>query len=104
MKLKPGMRLRSQVDGTEVIVVRSPADDLGVACGGQPMIDVAAAPEPGLASAGEPAEGTQLGKRYTLPARDAAIELLVTKPGKYGLSIDGMPLGLKEAKPLPASD
>ena len=26
MKLKPGMRLRSQVDGTEVIVVRSPAD------------------------------------------------------------------------------
>ena len=35
MKLKPGTRLRSQVDGTEVIVVRSPADDLDVACGGQ---------------------------------------------------------------------
>jgi hypothetical protein len=97
------MRLRSQVDGTEVIVVRSPADDLGVACGGQPMIDVAAEPEPGLAAAGEPAEGTQLGKRYTHPG-DAAIELLVTKPGQYGLSIDGTPLGLKEAKPLPASD
>jgi len=103
VKLKPGMRLRSQVDGTEVIVVRSPADDLGVACGGQPMIDVAAKPEPGLAPAAEPAEGTQLGKRYTL-ATDAAIELLVTKPGQYGLSIDGTPLGLKEAKPLPASD
>jgi hypothetical protein len=103
VKLKPGMRLRSQVDGTEVIVVRAPADDLGVACGGQPMIDVAAVPEAGLAAAGEPAEGTQLGKRYTL-ATDAAIELLVTKPGKYGLSIDGSPLALKEAKPLPASD
>jgi hypothetical protein len=103
MKLKPGTRLRSQVDGTEVIVVRSPADDVGVACGGQPMIDVAAAPEPGLAAAGEPVAGTQLGKRYTL-AGDAAIELLVTKPGKYELSIDGTPLALKEAKPLPASD
>ena len=104
MKLKPGMRLRSQVDGTEVIVVRSPADDLDVACGGQPMIDVATEPEPGLAPAGEPGEGTQLGKRYTLPTDDAAIELLVTKPGQYGLSVDGTPLGLKEAKPLPASD
>ena len=103
MKLKPGMRLRSQVDGTEVIVVRSSADDLGVACGGQPMIDVAAEPEPGLAASGDPDAGTQLGKRYTLAA-DAAIELLVTKPGQYGLSIDGSPLGLKEAKPLPASD
>jgi hypothetical protein len=103
VKLKPGTRLRSQVDGTEVIVVRAPADDLSVACGGQPMIDVAAEPEPGLAATGEPAEGTKLGKRYTL-AGDAAIELLVTKPGQYGLSIDGAPLALKEAKPLPASD
>lgn len=103
MKLKPGTRLRSQVDSTEVIVVKSPADDLGVACGGQPMIDVAAAREPVLAATVDPAEGTQLGKRYTLSA-DAALELLVTKPGKYGLSIDGTPLVLKEAKPLPASD
>jgi hypothetical protein len=103
VKLKPGMRLRSQVDGTEAIVVRASADDLGVACGGQPMIDVAAEPEPGLPPTGDPAEGTQLGKRYTHPA-DTAIELLVTKPGKYGLSIDGTPLALKEAKPLPASD
>ncbi len=103
MKLRPGIRLRSQVDGTEVIVVRSPAADIEVACGGQPMVDVAVASEPGLAPAGGPAEGTQLGKRYTVKG-DAAIELLVTKPGKYGLSIDGTPLVLKEAKPLPASD
>ena len=103
MKLKPGTRLRSQVDDTEIIVVRWPTDDLGVACGGQPMIDVAAEPEPGLAAAGDHAEGTQLGKRYTLGG-DAAVELLVTKPGKYGLSINEAPLVLKEAKPLPASD
>jgi hypothetical protein len=103
VKVKPGTRLRSQVDGTEIIVVRSPAGDLDVACGGQLMIDVAAEPEPGLAGAVDPAEGTQLGKRYTLGG-DAAVELLVTKPGKYGLSIDGTPLVLKEAKPLPSSD
>ena len=66
-------------------------------------VDVAAEPEPGLAPAADPAEGTQIGKRYTLSG-DAALELLVTKPGKYGLSIDGTPLVLKEAKPLPASD
>ena len=102
MKLKPGTRLRSQVDATEVIVVRSPAAETEIACGGQPMIDVAAAPEPGLAPDGDPVEGTQLGKRYT--GDDAALELLVTKPGKYGLSADGAPLSLKEAKPLPASD
>jgi hypothetical protein len=103
VKLKPGTRLRSQVDGTEVIVVRASADDLAVACGGQPMVDVAGAPGPGLAPVGEPADGTQLGKRY-VSAGDGAVELLVTKPGKYGLSIDGAPLVLKEAKPLPASD
>ena len=103
MKFKPGTRLRSQVDATEVIVVRSSVDDIELACGGQPMIDGAAAPEPGLAPAGDLADGTQLGKRYTLGG-DAAIELLVTKPGKYGLSIDGTPLAIKEAKPLPASD
>lgn len=103
MKLKAGTRLRSQVDATEVIVVRSPADDVEVACGGQPMIDIAAVPEPGLAPADDPGDGAQLGKRYTVSG-DAAIELLVTKPGKYGLSIDGTPLAIKEAKPLPASD
>jgi hypothetical protein len=103
VKLKPGTRLRSQVDATEVIVVRSPADEIEVACGGHPMIDVQAEPEPGLAAAGDPADGTQLGKRYTAGG-DSVLELLVTKPGKYGLTAGGAPLALKEAKPLPASD
>ena len=37
-------------------------------------------------------------------ANATILELLVTKPGTYGLSVDGTPLALKEAKPLPASD
>ncbi|HVV08031.1 hypothetical protein [Amycolatopsis sp.] len=99
MKLKPGSRLRSQVDGTEIIVVRAPAEDIVVSCGGHPMIDAKEQPAAGLAAAGT-GEATKLGKRYT--ARD--MELLVTKPGAHGLAADGEPLVLKEAKPLPASD
>ncbi|MCW2900152.1 MAG: hypothetical protein JWO67_2417 [Streptosporangiaceae bacterium] len=103
MKLKPGSRLRSQVDATEVIIVRSPAGDVVVACGGHPMIDPQAEPEPGLTAVADLAGGTQIGKRYTVPGQDT-FELLVTKPGTSGLTVDGVPAVLKEAKPLPASD
>jgi hypothetical protein len=48
------------------------------------------------------AEGTKMGKRYT----DAAgtLELLCIKPGAGSLSVDGVALQHKDAKPLPASD
>jgi hypothetical protein len=103
MKLKPGTRLRSQVDTTEIIVVRPGGGEPLVACGGHPMVDVQAAPDTGIVPAGEPGEGTKLGKRYTA-AEDAGLELLVTKPGSWCLTVDGVPVVLKEAKPLPASD
>ena len=35
---------------------------------------------------------------------DSGIELLCTKAGEGSLSLDGAPLPLKEAKPLPSSD
>jgi hypothetical protein len=103
MKLKSGTRLRSQVDGTEIIVVRAPADDAEVTCGGHPMIDVHEQPQPGLSAVAGSGGGTQLGKRYTIDG-DAALELLVTRAGAHDLSVDGAPLVLKGAKPLPASD
>jgi hypothetical protein len=103
MELKAGTRLRSQVDATEVIVVRAPLGDVVIACGGHPMIDPKADPEPGLAPAGDSGAATQLGKRYTVDG-DTTIELLVTKPGANGLTVDGAEAVLKEAKPLPASD
>jgi hypothetical protein len=103
MKLKPGTRLRSQVDTTEIIIVRSGDGEPLVACGGHPMIDVQATPDAGIAPVGEPGEGTRLGKRYTAPEQ-AGLELLVTKPGSWCLTVDGVPVALKEAKPLPASD
>jgi hypothetical protein len=103
VKLKPGTRLRSQVDPTEIIVVRSGPGEALVACGGHPMIDPQATPEAGIAPPGQPGEGTKLGKRYTAGG-DAGLELLVTKPGGWCLTVDGVPVTLKEAKPLPASD
>jgi hypothetical protein len=103
MKLKSGSRLRSQVDATEIIVVRAPDDDVEVTCGGHPMIDVKDQPQPGLAAVAGSEGGTKIGKRYTIDG-DYPVEFLVTKPGAHDLAMDGAPLVLKEAKPLPASD
>jgi hypothetical protein len=93
--------LRSQVDGTEIIIVRPPAGEVTLACGGHPMIDPAVQAEQGLTASGE-GGGTRLGKRYTTD--DGGLEVLVTKPGEYAITVDGAPVVQKEAKPLPASD
>ncbi len=100
-QLKAGSRLRSQVDATEVIVVRAPNDEVDLLIGGHPAIDIAAEPEPDLAAGGV-AEAALVGKRYTRAEGD--LELLVTKAGGAGLEIGGTALRLKESKPLPASD
>jgi hypothetical protein len=104
MPFKPGMRLRSQVCTTEVIIIRPPASDLDLRCGGEPLIGVDVdlatdkTPAPGLDA------GTQIGKRYTTDDTDGTLELLVTKQGDGTLSVGDVPLILKEAKPLPSSD
>jgi hypothetical protein len=100
MRLTPGLRLRSQVCSTQLIVIR-PAD-ITLTCGGHPMIDLTAEPAPGLTAAGGGEPG-QLGKRYTAPDHED-LELLVTKAGSSGLAADGVPLVVKAAKPLPSSD
>ncbi|CAA0079435.1 Uncharacterised protein [Mycolicibacterium vanbaalenii] len=98
--IKNGTRLQSQVDQTQVIVVRSADSVDDLRCGGAPMVLVGSgglsgAPDPGLAT------GTAMGKRYT---DDSGAEVLVSKAGQGTLSIGKTPLDLKEAKPLPASD
>ena len=100
-ELTPGSRWASQVCTTEVIVVRSPGDDVDLECGGSTMV-----PPGGGGPNGSPdataSEGSQLGKRYV--DDDDTLEILCTKPGEGSLGVGGMLLGLKEAKPLPASD
>jgi hypothetical protein len=96
--MKPGTRLKSAACDTEVMVIRC-ADGV-IACGGAAM---------GEAKPAEPAElsaefsgGTLMGKRYV--DADGRFELLCVKPGKGSLSIDGVAMVAKDAKPLPASD
>jgi hypothetical protein len=96
--MKPGTKLKSTVCDTEVMVIRG--SGMVVECGGAPMAEerpqTRGAVKPGFA------QGTQIGKRYV----DAAgtLELLCVKHGQGSLSIGGVALQLKDAKPLPASD
>lgn len=99
--LKAGVRLRSQVDSTEIVVVKPPAGDEILACGGHPMIEMSQTPAEGLVC--EPGAGTQIGKRY-ISSADGQLEVLVAKAGSADLSLGGTALVKKEAKPLPASD
>ncbi len=98
--VKNGTRLQSQVDDTQVIVVRTAESLDDLRCGGVAMVALDAEKSGGDI---DPrfAGGTAMGKRYV----DAAgAELLVTKAGQGTLSIGETPLELKAAKPLPASD
>jgi hypothetical protein len=96
-----GLRLRSQVCTTEVVVVRAGSEDAELTCGGHPLVALDAE-RAGLKAVDGLAGGTQIGKRYT--DVEGTIELLVTKAGTGSLGLGSTPLELKTAKPLPASD
>ncbi|GEL21222.1 hypothetical protein PSU4_01760 [Pseudonocardia sulfidoxydans NBRC 16205] len=103
MKITPGSRLRSTVSSTEVVVVRAPAVDLDLTCGGEPFLAFGPSDtSPAKPGDTEAATANELGKRYADPS--GAIELLVTKAGSGVMAADGVELVRKEAKPLPATD
>ena len=103
MQLKPGLRLKSQVCSTEVIIVRPPATELELTCGGKPMIALTESADEGLTPAPGLDTGNAMGKRYTTND-DTTLEVLVTKAGAGTLAAGDLPLTLKDAKPLPSSD
>nr|WP_046282598.1 hypothetical protein [Mycobacterium sp. UM_NZ2] len=100
--IKSGTRLKSQVCDTQVIVVKT-ADSLdNLRAGGAPMVPLDAdATSDGATLDPDFSGGAVMGKRYV---DDAGAEVLVTKAGAGTLSIGTVPLSIKEAKPLPASD
>ncbi len=100
-ELKPGSRLKSAVCTTEAIVVKAPAADVDIRCGGVAMTAPDGSSDGGTVSP-DHSGGSLLGKRYV--DADESIELLCTKAGEGSLSVSDVALGLKEAKPLPASD
>jgi len=96
--MKPGTRLKSAACDTEVMVIR--CADGQIECGGSPMGEAKPADTAPLAA--DFSAGTLMGKRYV--DADGKYELLCVKPGKGSLSVDGVALTVKDAKPLPASD
>jgi hypothetical protein len=100
--LKAGTRLKSAVCSSELMVVVAPREEVTLTCGGVPVIELAAEPPAGATLSPEHKQGTQMGKRYANEAGD--LEILCTKPGEGGLAVDGKPLAIKGAKPLPSSD
>jgi hypothetical protein len=100
--LKPGLRLKSAVCSTEIMVIRSPGVEALITCGGAEMLAIAEAAPAGLKLEQAHAGGSLIGKRYVDAAE--ALELLCTKGGEGSMSVDGQPLGIKQAKALPSSD
>lgn len=102
LSLKPGTRLYSAVDATELIAVKAPAEPVDVTIGGAPAVLSAdeRLDDGGVAEGHD--GGAAMGKRYTNAAE--TVELLCTKAGAGAPAIDGELLTVKEAKPLPASD
>ncbi len=96
--MKPGTKLKSTVDDTEVMVIKS--GEGIIEAGGAAMAEAKPA-ELGTLNP-DFSTGTLMGKRYV--DADGKFELLCVKPGKGNLSVNGVALSIKDAKPLPASD
>jgi hypothetical protein len=110
MSITPGSRWASTVSSIEVVVVRPGAGVTALTCGDAPMVP-AGTTAPGTTAPGTTAPGTtapvngegcQLGKRYV--DETTGLQLLCTKPGNGVVAVDGRPVQLLAAKPLPASD
>jgi hypothetical protein len=102
VELKAGTRLRSSVCEAEAVVVKAPAGELDLRCGGVPMLPIDEEPSAGGSAQPGFDGGLLIGKRYTDESGD--LELLCTKPGPSSLSLGDVVLELKDAKPLPSSD
>ena len=102
MTLKAGARFKSAVCDTQVMVIKAPAGEFALACGGAAMIAPTAAAPAGVALDGAHAAESLIGKRYV--NADESVELLCTKGGKGSLALNGTAMEVKQAKQLPSSD
>jgi hypothetical protein len=92
--LRAGVRLKSSVDTTEVLVVRAPAAPAIVRCGGEPMFAVADS---------SPSEPTDSGAgvrpgQWLRPEGSVEFEVLVLRGGSHSLSIDDHQLCVRDER------
>ena len=101
MRPRVGERLGCVGCETEVVVIRAPADELKITCGGHELVVVDGVPAGGGQDpVTEP--GTLLGKRYA--DAETGLELLCTRSGAGTLEVGGETMSVKQAKSLPSSD
>jgi hypothetical protein len=100
MALKTGARLKSAACDGEVMVVKAPAGDIELTCGGVPMTDTAPATRQPVHS--DHAVGIRIGKRYI--TEDGELEVLCVKAGEGGLAANGQLLLQKDTRQLPKTD
>lgn len=96
---KPGVKLSSTVCKTQIMALRVPSVELDITCGGAPM--QVGDPETLGEMSGENS-GSLVGKRYV--DEGETMEFLCTRGGDGSVSVNGAPLGVKQAKQLPSSD
>jgi hypothetical protein len=101
MELRAGQKLHSAVCDAQVIVVRAPDGDVDLGCGGAPLLDEGATDD-GASLDASLGDGPLMGKRYA--DEEIGLELLCSRPGAGALTLNGAPLAVKGAKPLPSSD
>lgn len=102
MKLRPGQKLHSAVCEAQVIVVKAPSGEVELGCGGASLLEDGQDAEAGATLDPTIGDGALLGKRYA--DEDLGLELLCNRGGEGTLTVDGRPLLVKGAKPLPSSD
>jgi hypothetical protein len=103
MHLKVGQTLKSMVDTTTLIVMRTAPEDVDVLCGGEPMGGSASANSANVAAPDSRRDaGCRLGKRYI--HHRSGLELLCVKAGQSLVTVDGEHLQMLESKQLPSSD
>tara|TARA_B110000444_G_C18767253_1_gene560654 strand:- start:489 stop:800 length:312 start_codon:yes stop_codon:yes gene_type:complete len=102
VEIKPGVRVKSAICATEMMIVKATSENLDIRCGGEPVIEMTAEGNSGTDIPSDFTGGTQVGKRYV--NEEESIEILCTKAGDGALSQGKVVLGIKESKALPSSD
>ena len=97
---KPGIKLSSTVCKTQIMVLRVPAQELEITCGGAPM--QIGDPDDLRTIDAELSGGTLVGKRYV--DEGESMEFLCTRGGDGTVFVNATALGIKQAKQLPSSD
>jgi hypothetical protein len=80
MELGPGKKLHSAVCDAQVIVIRAPAIDIELRCGGVPLLEDGQEPDWAAVLDETLGEGPLLGKRYA--DEELGLEVLCTRPGR----------------------